>query len=148
MLIAKCNNLVNTRLALQRKYASSSLGEPDLVATNEIDRDFIEKATRIVRENLTDPAFDVTRFATEMALGRTRLFDKLKGVVGQTPNKFIMTIRLKYARELLSGPEDISVNEVSYMTGFSSPSYFIKTFKSCYGITPSAFKASTQSSQA
>ena len=148
ILISKCNNLVNTRLALQRKYASSSLGEPDLVATNEIDRDFIEKATRIVRENLTDPAFDVTKFATEMALGRTRLFDKLKGVVGQTPNKFIMTIRLKYARELLSGPEDISVNEVSYMTGFSSPSYFIKTFKSCYGITPSAFKASTQSSQA
>lgn len=148
ILVSKCNNLVNTRLALQRKYASSVLGEPSLVATNEIDRDFIEKATRIVRENLTDPGFDVSRFATEMALGRTRLFDKLKGVVGQTPNKFIMTVRLKYARELLSGPEDISVSEVSYMAGFSSPSYFIKTFKSFYGITPSALKASTQSSQA
>lgn len=147
ILISKCNNLVNTRLGLQHKFAKSPLSDPDLVATNEIDRDFIEKATRIVKENLTDPNFDVAKFATEMALGRTRLFDKLKGMVGQTPNKFITTIRLKYAKELLSGSEDISVSEVSYMTGFSSPSYFIKTFKSVYGITPSAFKSTQQPSR-
>lgn len=143
ILVSKCNNLVNTRLDLQRKYAKSGSGSSDLLATNEIDRDFIDKAVSIVRENISDPEFDVARFASGMALGRTLLYDKLKGVTGQTPNKFISTVRLKYARELLSDKSaGHSVSEVSWMAGFSSPSYFIKSFKALYGITPSAFKES------
>ncbi|MBR1868516.1 MAG: response regulator [Bacteroidales bacterium] len=140
ILISKCNNLVNTRIGLQQKFAKSSSAGSELLATNEIDRDFIEKAMRIVRENLTDSEFDVGRFASEMALGRTLFFTKLKGLTGQTPNRFITTVRLKYARELLSDKAGHSVSEVSYMCGFSTPSYFIKTFKSFYGLTPSAFR--------
>ena len=140
ILISKCNNLVNTRIGLQQKFAKSSSAGSELLATNEIDRDFIDKAMRVVKENLTDSEFDVGRFASEMALGRTLFFTKLKGLTGQTPNRFITTVRLKYARELLSDKAGHSVSEVSYMCGFSTPSYFIKTFKSFYGLTPSAFR--------
>ena len=139
VLVAKCNNLVNTRIGLQRSFEHSA-DSPERLATNEIDRAFIEKAIRVVTENLANPDFDVNQFASEMALGRTRLFGKLKGVTGQTPNKFITTVRLRYAREKLSDPEDFSVGQVSDMAGFSSPSYFIRTFKSVYGLTPAAFK--------
>lgn len=139
VLVAKCNNLVNTRIGLQRSFEHSA-DSPERLATNEIDRAFIEKAIRVVTENLTNPDFDVNQFASEMALGRTRLFGKLKGVTGQTPNKFITTVRLRYAREKLSDPEDFSVGQVSDMAGFSSPSYFIRAFKSVYGLTPAAFK--------
>ena len=139
ILVSKCNNLINTRLGLQRNFEHSTDG-PERLATNEIERAFIEKAIRVVTDNLTNPDFDVNQFAAEMALGRTRLFAKLKGVTGQTPNKFITTVRLRFAREKLSAPEDYSVNEVSYLAGFSSPSYLIRTFKAVYGLTPAAFK--------
>ena len=143
ILVSKCNNLVQSRLDLQQKYARSGGASTEMLATNEIDRDFIDKATRIVRENISDQDFDVARFASEMALGRTVLYDKIKGVTGQTPNRFISTERLKYARELLSDKSaGHSVSEVSWMAGFSSPSYFIKSFKALYGITPSAWKES------
>ena len=34
------------------------------------------------------------------------------------------------------------ISEISFLTGFSNPSYFIKTFKAAYGMTPAVFKAS------
>ena len=142
ILISKCNNLVNTRILLQQKFSKSTSNASEAVATNEIDRAFINKAIDVVKSHITDSDFDVEKFAEEMALGRTRLFSKLKGVTGQTPNHFILTVRMKYAVGLFTNNPDISTSEVSYMSGFSSPSYFIRLFKNTYGKTPSEFRAS------
>ncbi len=142
ILITKCNNLVNTRIMLQNKFVSSKSVSPDmLVATNAIDHEFMEKAIQIVTDNMTNPDFDVVLFAREMAMGRTRFFMKLKGVTGQTPNRFITNIRLKKSVELLQDKPDLSIGEISYLVGFNSPSYFIKSFKALFGITPSTFKS-------
>lgn len=142
ILISKCNNLVNSRILLQQKFSKSTSNASEAVATNEIDRAFINKAIDVVKSHITDSDFDVEKFAEEMALGRTRLFSKLKGVTGQTPNHFILTVRMKYAVGLFTNNPDISTSEVSYMSGFSSPSYFIRLFKNTYGKTPSEFRAS------
>lgn len=142
ILISKCNNLVSTRLNLQQKFAKSMSGSTEILATNEIDRQFIRKAVLVVTENMMNADFDVADFAARMDLGRSQLFSKLKGVTGQTPNRFITTIRLKHSIELLSGSTDLSVSEIAVQSGFSSSSYFIKTFKSVYGITPSAYRES------
>lgn len=141
ILISKCNNIVNTRVQLQHKFATSPNSRSAAVlATNKMDDDFIRKATQVVSDNISNSEFGVEEFASEMAIGRTVLFSKIKGVTGQTPNKFIMMVKLKKALELLESTPGISTSEVTYLSGFSSPSYFIKTFKSVYGMTPSAYK--------
>lgn len=142
ILISKCNNLVSTRLNLQQKFAKSMSGSTEILATNEIDRQFIKKAVQVVTDNIMNADFDVAQFAEQMDLGRSHLFSKLKGVTGQTPNRFITTIRLKHSIELLSSNSDLSISDISIRSGFSSSSYFIKTFKSAYGITPSAYRES------
>ena len=139
ILIARCNNLINSRMDLQHEFAGFRSSASTL-ATNETDRDFIEKAERIINENLADTEYDVNRFAVDIAMSRSKLFRKIKGLTGQTPGWFIRSIRLKAAKEMLSSREDNSVSEVSYLTGFSSPNYFIKAFKAAFGITPAAFK--------
>ena len=140
LLVSRCNNLVNTRHGLQAKYSKSDSNPAEVLAISESDREFIEKATAVVKANLSESSFDVAKFASEMAMGRTGLFQKLGRITGLSPNHFIMDLRLKHARELLSADSNYSVSEVSYMAGFSSPSYFIKSFRNAFGITPSAFR--------
>ena len=61
---------------------------------NSISR-FIEQATQVVEDNMENPEFSVDVFSREMGVGRTVLFQKIKGITGSTPNNFIMNLRLK-----------------------------------------------------
>ena len=51
-----------------------------------------------------------------------------------TPNDYIRLERLKRAASLLK--EDYKINEVCYMVGFNSPSYFTRCFRAQFGILP------------
>ena len=48
-----------------------------------------------IEQNIDNPDFDVNMFAQALNIGRTKLFLKLKGITGQTPNDFILNVRLK-----------------------------------------------------
>ena len=75
-----------------------------------------------------------------MGLSRTLLFSKLKGISGQTPNEFILSIRLKRAIKRIDEDPSVSIAEVAYDLGFSTPSYFIRCFRTRFGITPNAYR--------
>lgn len=85
VLVTRCNNLVNSRKLLQRRFALQTDLEPQLIATNSIDQELLMKATSIVEKNIDNPDFDVKSFASEMWLSRTNLFNKLKGVTVKLP---------------------------------------------------------------
>ncbi len=55
----------------------------------------------IIERHLDDTDFNVNIFAREMGMARTNLFTKLKAVTGQTPNDFILNIRLKKGAVML-----------------------------------------------
>ena len=97
VLITRCNNLVNNRKMLQEKFSKQADISPHLVATNRLEQEFLEKAIQIIENNLDNSEFDVDMFSSEMALGRTNLFGKIKGVTGQTPNEFILNVKMKKA---------------------------------------------------
>lgn len=139
-LISRCNNLINNRKMLQEKYSKQVDAHPRQLATNELDREFMEKAQRIIEEHLDDSEFDVPAFSREMALGRTKLFSKIKGITGQTPNDFIVNIKLKKAAFWLNNNPELNISDITYKLGFSSPKYFSKCFKEQFGITPSAYR--------
>ncbi|MBQ3070987.1 MAG: response regulator [Tidjanibacter sp.] len=139
ILVTKCNALVNSRLQQQRSFMYSMDSE-ELAGNNTIDKTFLDSAMKIMNEHISDASFDIGEFAREMAMGRTSFFMKLKGITGQTPNKFMTNVRLKKSLDIMRSDPALSVGEVSYMVGFSSPSYFIKLFKELFGETPASFK--------
>jgi AraC-like DNA-binding protein len=75
---------------------------------------------------------------SELNLGRTNLYKKIRSVTGQSIGEFIRGLRLKKAAKILLS-EDISISEVLYRVGINSNSYFTKTFKIQFGMTPSEF---------
>ncbi len=140
ILIMRCNNLVNGRKMLQEKYSQQMEISPKMIATNQLDREFIEKAHSIIDKHLDNPDFDINTFSNEMALGRTSLFSKIKGVTGHTPNDFIINYKMKKATELLINHLEYNISDISYMLGFSTPKYFAKCFKEHLGTSPSIFR--------
>ena len=140
VLISRCNNLVNTRRLLQRKFSKHPHTEADVLATNPLDKDLLDRAMKIIDKYYTDSSFSVDTFAKEIGMSRTAFFTKWKDLTGETPKGFILNMRLRKAADMLRNRKDMSISEVSYANGFSSPRYFCKCFKDAYKVQPSAFR--------
>ena len=70
-----------------------------------------------------------------MGLSRVQMYRKVKQLTGQSPVEIIRVTRLKKAERLLKTTK-MTVSEISYDVGFSSPSYFSKCFKDYFGCQP------------
>lgn len=148
ILVSRCNNLINSRIQLQEKFSKQPQAYAQILATNPMDKEMIDRAIEIIERYLDDPEFNVNIFAREMGMARTNLFTKLKAISGQTPNDFILTIRLKRGAVMLRNSLDLNISEISDRIGFSSPRYFSKCFKDLYKVSPMSYrKGETESSE-
>lgn len=106
---------------------------------NDKDQEFLDKMERVIEQNFSNSDLSVDYLASELGVSRSSLFAKIKALADVTPNEMIQVIRLKHAASLLV-TGNYRVNEVCYMVGFSSPSYFAKCFQRQYGCTPAKYK--------
>ena len=136
LLVSRCNNLVNSRKMLQEKFSRQPDLSSKVLATNSLDKEMMDRVTSVIERNLDNPDFNITMFAHEMAMSRTNLFAKIKAITGQTPNEFIMTLRLKKAAFMLKNNPELSIAEIADRTGFASSNYFSKCFNDLYHVRP------------
>ena len=136
LLISRCNNLVNSRIVLQEKFSKQPQTRVQMLATNPMDKDLLDRTVAIIEKNMDNAEFSLNDVIRELCISRTNFFSKMKAITGQTPNDFILTIRLKKAAYLLKNELFLSIAEVADQTGFSSPRYFSRCFKEVYGISP------------
>lgn len=140
MLISRCNNLINNRLLLQKKFRTTADLDASQLAITEHDQELLNRAIAVIEENIANPEFNINIFANKMYMGRSSLFAKIKGITGQTPKDFTTTIRMKKSLLLLKQYEDLPVSEIAAMVGFNDSSYFIKLFKQHFGVTPGQYR--------
>lgn len=140
LLISRCNNLVNSRRLLQEKFSKQPQAFAQMLATNPMDKEMLDRAMEIIERNMDNTDFNINIFAREMGMARTNLFTKLKAVTGQTPNEFILGIRLKRGALMLRNNPELNITEISDRIGFSSSRYFSKCFKDIYHVSPLAYR--------
>jgi AraC-like DNA-binding protein len=102
---------------------------------NRIDLEWLKKTNEIITQNFTNEEFTIDILAAELAMSRSNLKRKLKGLTGMPPNDYIRLIRLKTAGKLLREGK-YRVNEVCYIVGFNNLSYFARCFQKQFGILP------------
>ena len=105
---------------------------------NTEGNDFIDRATKIVIEHISDSEFSIDRLCREMAMSRTLFYVKLKSYTGKSPQDFIRIIRLERAAALLRNGR--SVTDAAALAGFDNPKYFSTVFKKYFGVSPSKFE--------
>ena len=69
-------------------------------------------------------------------MSRAQLHRKLKALTNKSATIFIRSIRLQKAKELLE-TTNMSVKEIAYDVGFSSPAYFSTSFLEEFNVNPS-----------
>lgn len=144
ILLIKCNNLIKSRKELQLKIStvSDTEIEKSKLATNTIDQKFLDEAINVVEKHISNSKFDSNIWAKELSIGRSKLFHKIKEITGSTPNEYLIIIRMEKAATLLKNKPNMTIAEIAYEVGFSTPGYFSKCFKDQFGITPLQYRNS------
>lgn len=119
-----------------RKYIPG----PSAIEIVSADDSLMKKALELVESNMDNSEYDVDAFVSDMAVGRTVLYGKIRECTGMSIHEFIMDIRLKRACQLVGG-SSFTISEISFMTGFANPKYFSVCFKRRFGLTPSEYRA-------
>lgn len=139
---ATINNLLENRRMLFNRFTSVPNMSYDQTLMNKTDVKWISTVNEIITNNFTNEEFTIDKLAEEMAISRSNLQRKLKGVTGMPPNDYIRLIRLKTAGQLLREGE-YRINEVCYIVGFNNPSYFSRCFQKQFGILPKDYVKKT-----
>ena len=142
-LLKQISNLILSQNKLKELFSKRYVAEPAKIATNSVDEEFLKKAVSFIENNFENENYGVDDFVSDMAIGRTRLYQKLNDLTGLSIKEFILDIRLKRACQLLRETE-YNIAEISTMTGFASPKYFSVCFKRHFGLSPSEFKNSNE----
>jgi DNA-binding response OmpR family regulator/two-component sensor histidine kinase len=132
-------NLLKNRAVLREHYTSELPTEARPNSSSKIDKKFITEFTAIVENNLSNEEFSVDEICKKIGISRVQLYRKVKALIGYNVNDYILTVRLKKAKFLLS-TGDLTISEVASKVGFSSQGYFSTVFKSKFGVTPTEFK--------
>ncbi len=142
-LEACIRNMLLMRRRLIEKFSTQPLEPVTEIANNPTDNDFLTQMRVIIEENFSNSELNVNFLAEKMNISRSGLFAKIKTLADVTPNEMIQIVRLKKAAQLLQDGK-YSVSEISYMVGFSTPSYFSKCFQKQFGIRPADYMKSSK----
>lgn len=104
-----------------------------------VDRKFVDKVTAFIEENIVESELSVEQMAEAMGMSRANLYRRMVSATGSTPSEFIKIVRLRHAERLLI-QGGLTVSEICYEVGFTSPRYFSKCYKELYGYLPSEAK--------
>ena len=138
-LKALLKSLLDNRAKL-RSRLNDATGTEDLPSGELSPQDvsFMEKLYRTMDEELSNPELDINEMTRLMAMSRTKLYYKVKGLTGENPGEFFRNYKLNRAAELLRTGE-WNISEIADMTGFSTLSHFSTCFKKKFGVPPSEY---------
>ena len=133
MLRSLSGNLERMLVSMDRQPAS---GAEDGSSHSPADSAaFLDRLNRLIQDHLADPDLSVSFLVQELAISKSSLFLKVRELTGETPNRLISQARLSKAAVLLSEGKQ-SIAEIAFAVGYSSPSYFTRSFVRQYGMTP------------
>ena len=114
----------------------------ETVDENALPARMVEALDNYIRENAGD---DISNTEIGAIFGYHPFYISkvLKDKKGTTLRQYIIAYRLKLAKKLLDESAK-SVNEISEECGFNDPSYFTKTFKNAFGMTPKDYRNLTK----
>lgn len=141
MLIARIENILENRknrqtqmiVNLDEAYAKVDIEKPDKL--------FMERISQIMKENYSDPDFNVAELVSAAGMSSTSFYKKITALTGLTTTHYMRLYRLQTAMHIIEENKDekgLNVSEVAYMVGFNDPKYFTRCFVAQYGVKPSS----------
>ena len=137
VLLQQVNNIIKTQENQRSRFREDTDSVFNSSQVNVRDKKLLESINEKILEHLSEENYSIDHLTKDLSVSRTLLHTKLKSLVGLSATEYINRIKLKEGLRLLE--EGNNISEVSYITGFTSPSYFSRCFKKVYGKSPRDF---------
>ena len=141
ILIQSLKSLLYNREKLRFYYTNNIHRIEGADSFGNIEQKFLCRINEIIDAHIEDSQFSVEHLADELKISRVQLYRKVKALLGISISEYINDKRLSKAKNYLLDSQ-LSISEIAYNVGYSSPGYFSTSFKNKYGITPNSFRNS------
>ena len=138
-LLLRVKNMVAYRQKLRQMFHKKVEVNPSEITVNSADEQFLSRAIQIVEENMSDSDFKAADLVEAIGMSRSLLYKKLKVITDLSTSEFIRAIRLKRAAKLMEQSSG-NLSDICYEVGFSSLSYFSRSFSKQFGIPPKEYQ--------
>jgi AraC-like DNA-binding protein len=138
LLNARIKGLLEWSSVMKTTYAKQitvAKAEPVNESANE---KLMRRLAACLEAHLQDPGLSVKFLSRELGISRSSLYARMLEITGETPVEYIRSVRLEKAAILLE-KSDLTISEIAYEVGFSTPSYFTRAFKTKYKTSPSEY---------
>lgn len=108
---------------------------------NEADNQFMESINKAIFHIMGNKEVTAENVASELCITSQQLRRRIKTIKDTTPLAYITSIRMGYARQLLSERQDLSIEQVGLLCGYNEATHFTRAFKKETEMTPSQFRA-------
>jgi signal transduction histidine kinase/DNA-binding response OmpR family regulator len=138
LLTARVKNILKSRTTLQKYFFNEvTLGKTSYKVAPEY-KGFLDNCIAITEAHLDNPEFGIKMLASELNMGQSNLYKKVKSISGQSPSSFIRCIRLRKVAKLLI-ETDYNINQAALTAGFNDMKYFREQFFRLFGMKPSDY---------
>lgn len=138
MLQSRIKSILAHQEVMRRRFHKQVEVEASELDVTPVDEQFIKDAVALVEKNISENDFSVEDLSKALAMSRVALYKKLVALTGKAPLDFIRSIRMKRAAQLMIKSK-MTIAEIGYEVGFSTPKYFAKSFKKEFGLSPSEY---------
>lgn len=147
LLMARIDNMLDRRKALISRMSEQKKVDisPEEIVITDKDEQLIKKVMVWLEEHVADAEVTVDQLAAYVGMGRTSMYNKVKGLTGKSPVELIQEFRMEKATYYLKSGQ-FSVSETSYKVGFSDPGYFSRSFKKHFGVSPAEYMKQNKNS--
>jgi DNA-binding response OmpR family regulator len=114
-------------------------------AMSDADHQLLAKLERWLVAQYGNEGIKAADMAEAVNLDLRALQRKLRTLVGHTPITLLNAVRLREARRMLT-ETNWSIQDIATRCGYASPQYFSRIFSMEEGMSPRAFRQTTQSS--
>jgi YesN/AraC family two-component response regulator len=139
VLNAKIKSLLELKSTMQSTYTKQiKLVTPE-ISMESADEKLLQEIVSYLEKNITNPQLSVEGLSKQVNMSRSTLYTRLLQLTGETPVEYIRSFRLDKAATLLE-KSNMTIAEVAYQVGFTTPNYFARSFKSKFNMLPSEYK--------
>ena len=137
ILKVRMGKLIENRKNIKRLIDHEWLTGKECKTLAESHRELLGNFRKYVETHIQEE-IDIDDLAADLGMSRSKFYRKFNEITDRPPTEMINMIRLKRAANLLLYDRK-SISEAAYESGFSSPSYFTKTFTRYYKQRPSDY---------
>lgn len=136
------NLLAKLKMTIESERAA--LKSPSLLTNRQHSPEEIVKAAAAFIKDNYSRELSLEELARQFNMNGPHLSKLFSKYIGESPSRYIMSLRMNEAKHLLSLKKELSVKEVGAAVGYPDPFYFSRMFKQHNGMTPTEYKNSLQ----